>query len=121
MPFFMVQHNITSAEFYKEHAAPMVAGASGLGPGLGPVNEGLAAEKEGELAAAEGGEQTLYQHSINFPPGDTKIGWCVFESKPGSKWTTELLKKKQDTEKKDWATQDVYEIMKPAGIDAHYK
>ena len=56
MPFFMVQHNITSAEFYKEHAAPMVAGASGLGPGLGPVNEGLAAEKEGELAAAEGGE-----------------------------------------------------------------
>ena len=120
MPFFMVQHNITSAEFYKEHAAPMVAGASGLGPGLGPVNEGLAAEKEGELAAAEGGEQTLYQHSINFPPGDTKIGWCVFESKPGSKWTAELLKKKQDTEKKDWATQDVYEIMKPAGIDAHY-
>ena len=70
---------------------------------------------------AEGGEQTLYQHSINFPPGDTKIGWCVFESKPGSKWTAELLKKKQDTEKKDWATQDVYEIMKPAGIDAHYK
>ena len=121
MPFFMVQHNITSAEFYKEHAAPMVAGASGLGPGLGPVNEGLAAEKEGELSAVEGGSQTLYQHSINFPPGDTKIGWCVFESKPGSKWTAELLKKKQDTEKADWATQDVYEIMKPAGIDAHYK
>ena len=58
--------------------------------------------------------------AITFPPGDTKIGWCVFESKPGSKWTAELLKKKQDTEKKDWATQDVYEIMKPAGIDAHY-
>ena len=75
----------------------------------------------GELSAVGGGEQTLYQHSINFPPGDTKIGWCVFESKPGSKWTAELLKKKQDTEKKDWATQDVYEIMKPAGIDAHYK
>ncbi len=53
MPFFMVQHNITSAEFYKEHAAPMVAGASGLGPGLGPVNEGLAAEKEGTLKSLQ--------------------------------------------------------------------
>ena len=120
MPFFMVQHNITDPAFYKEHVTAMIEGASGMGPGCGPVNEQLAGEKEGKLAAAEGGEQTLFQHSINFPPGDAKVGWCVFESKPGSKWTKELLKEKQDTEKAKWAVQDVYEIMKPAGLDAHY-
>ena len=123
----MVQHNITDSEFYAKNVAEMIKGAMGMGP-MGPgEQEALGLSKETEVTdsclhpAALGGEQTLYQHSINFPPGDTKIGWCVFESKPGSKWTTELLKKKQDTEKKDWAVQDVYEIMKPAGIDAHYK
>ena len=97
----------------------MIAGASGMGPGCGPINDGLSKEAESPLSATEGGEQTLYQHSINFPAGTASVGWCVFESKPGSKWTAELLKEKQDTEKK-WATQDVYEILKPAGIDAHY-
>jgi len=64
---------------------------------------------------------TLYQHSIHFPAGkDAKIGWCVFEAKPGSDWTIEKLKEKQDTEKAAWAVQDVYEIMKPAGVESHF-
>ena len=45
---------------------------------------------------------------------------CVFESKPGSDWTAAKLKEKQDLEKKPWATQDVTEIMKPAGTIAHF-
>ena len=64
---------------------------------------------------------TLYQHSINFPAGkDAKIGWCVFEAKPESDWTTEKLKEKQDSEKAAWAVQDLYEIMKPAGIESYF-
>ena len=45
---------------------------------------------------------------------------CVFETKPGSDWTAAKLKEKQDLEKKPWATQDVTEIMKPAGTIAHF-
>ena len=45
---------------------------------------------------------------------------CVFESKPGSDWMAAKLKEKQDLEKKPWATQDVTEIMKPAGTIAHF-
>ena len=76
-----------------------------------PINDGLMKETNG----------TLYQHSINFPAGkDAKIGWCVFEAKPESDWTTEKLKEKQDSEKAAWAVQDVYEIMKPAGIESYF-
>ena len=111
MPFFMVTHNITDAAFFKENVAAMVSGACGMGPGCAPINKDLMAETG----------DTLYQHSINFPPGpDAKIGWCVFESKPGSDWTAEKLKTVQDTEKKAWAVQDVTEIMKPAGVDAKW-
>ena len=127
MPFFMVQHNITDSEFYAKNVAEMIKGAMGMGP-MGPgEQEALGLSKETEVTdsclhpAALGGEQTLYQHSINFPPGpDAKIGWCVFESKPGSDWTAAKLKEKQDLEKKPWATQDVTEIMKPAGTIAHF-
>jgi len=64
---------------------------------------------------------TLYQHFINFPAGkDAKIGWCVFKAKPESDWTTEKLKEKQDSEKAAWAVQDLYEIMKPAGIESYF-
>ena len=121
MPFFMVQHNITDSDFYAKNVMGMIAGTTGIGPGCGPLNEGLAAEPESKLSATEGGAQTLFQHSVNFVPGpDAKVGWCVFETKEGSKWTAELLKEKQDTEKAPWATQDVFEIQKPAGVDTHF-
>ena len=81
MPFFMVQHNITDSEFYAKNVAEMIKGAMGMGP-MGPgEQEALGLSKETEVTdsclhpAALGGEQTLYQHSINFPPGpDAKIG-----------------------------------------------
>ena len=127
MPFFMVQHNVTDSEFYAKNVAEMIKGAMGMGP-MGPgEQEALGLSKETEVTdsclhpAALGGDQTLYQHSINFPAGPgAKIGWCVFETKPGSDWTAAKLKEKQDLEKKPWATQDVTEIMKPAGTVAHF-
>tara|TARA_B110001469_G_C9320834_1_gene172097 strand:- start:39 stop:467 length:429 start_codon:yes stop_codon:yes gene_type:complete len=81
MPFFMVQHNITDSEFYAKNVAEMIKGAMGMGP-MGPgEQEALGLSKETEVTdsclhpAALGGDQTLYQHSINFPAGnDAKIG-----------------------------------------------
>jgi len=111
--FFMVQHNIIHAAFYGDNIAAWIEGTTDLGPGCGPL-------LNKELMEETGG--TLYQHSVNFPPGkDIKIGWCIFEAKPGSDWTVEKLKAKQDAEKKDWAVQDVYEINEPAGLTAHFK
>lgn len=102
----MVQHNVTDSEFYAKHVAPMIAGATQMGPMGLAEQEGLGLTKETEITesclhpASLGGEQTLFQHSINFPPGnDAKIGWCVFETKPGCAWTAEKLKAKQDAEK----------------------
>ena len=77
----MVQHNITDSEFYAKNVAEMIKGAMGMGP-MGPgEQEALGLSKETEVTdsclhpAALGGEQTLYQHSINFPAGpDAKIG-----------------------------------------------
>ena len=37
MPFFMVQHNITNPDLYKEKVEPMIATL----PNMDPVNEGL--------------------------------------------------------------------------------
>jgi hypothetical protein len=110
--FFMVQHNITDTKFYEDNVYETVKNVwSALGPGLGSINEGLLKETDG----------TLYQHSVNLPIGPHPIiGWCIFESKPGSDWTCEKLKIKQDTDKKEWAVQDVYEIIEPAGVTPHF-
>jgi len=73
-----------------------------------------------DLAEETGG--TLHQHSVNSPRGkDIKIGWCIIGAKPGSSWTAETFKAKQDAEKKDWAVQDIYVIVEPAGVTAHFK
>ena len=99
----MVQHNITNPDLYKEKVEPMIATL----PNMDPVNEGL--HKKG-----------LHQLSIQFCRDNAKVGWCIFESKPGSNWTCEKVKAWQDEDKAGWAVQDVYEINCPTGHAAYY-
>jgi hypothetical protein len=106
MPFWMVQHNVNNPELFKEKVEPMVDTITSL---------------DGKNEAYH--KEDMHQHTLNFPPaanGDVKIGWCVFESKPGSKWNAETLKKYQDDDKAAWATQDVYEIKKPIGFTPYF-
>ena len=106
MPFFMVQHNITNPDLYKANVEPMIATL----PNMDPVNDDLH-------------KQNLHQLSIQFVPSaqGQHVGWCIFESKPGSKWNVDTIKAWQDKDKEGWAVQDVYEINQPTGHTAYYK
>lgn len=100
----MVQHDINNMDVFNSKVKPMVATL----PSLDPVNADLHAKG-------------LHQHSINFPNDDcTKVGWCVFEAKPGSDWSVASMKAWQDEDKAGWATQQVFEMSKPTGVKSYY-
>ena len=86
-----------------------------------PSPPGLRSRTERNADAAANGRATFdFRRRARRRASAREFRWCVFESKPGSDWTAEKLKKVQDEDKKAWAVQDVVEINKPTGHTPYY-